>query len=176
MNNNGPELEQVIHTHRISCLSSWPIGFGALNPNPLSEYLPPSQRFHSSLLLIHFRYGPNACSNYTKVWHTTYPICGAPLSRSERRSFALLQRCVSNSPFLHVKWSPIRYGTGTICCLQCVIKSLHNYIQLYIMAKWFQVTGEFASIPSTPWINQWTLFLVSNQSIEIQDIHGPENN
>ena len=38
VNNNGTELEQVVHTHRISCLSSWPILFGALNPNPPSEY------------------------------------------------------------------------------------------------------------------------------------------
>ena len=40
----------------------------------------------SSLLLIHFCYGPNICSQCTKVWHKPYPICDAPLSRSARRS------------------------------------------------------------------------------------------
>ena len=158
MNNNSTELEQVVHTHRISCLSSWPIGFGPLNPNPPSEYLPPSQRFHSLLLLIHFRYGPNTCSNYTKVWHTTYPICGPPLSRPERRSFSLLQRCVPKSPFLHVKRSPIRSGTGT----SATVISSHKRVYVYSL---------------TLWINQWILFLVSNQSIEIQDTHHrPKDN
>ena len=38
-------------------------------------------RFHSSFQLIHFRYGSSTCSHYPKVWHRTYPICDAPLSK-----------------------------------------------------------------------------------------------
>ena len=46
-----------------------------------------------SLLLIHFRDGPNRCSHCTEVWHKTYPICDTPLSRSAwRRSFAPSQK------------------------------------------------------------------------------------
>jgi len=65
-----------------SCQSGWPREFVELNPNPLllKIYFRLS-RFQSLLLLIHFRYDPNTCSHYTKVWHRTYPICGAPLSR-----------------------------------------------------------------------------------------------
>ena len=36
INSNGTELEQVVHTHRASCRSSWPRGLGALNPSPHS--------------------------------------------------------------------------------------------------------------------------------------------
>ena len=43
--------------------------------------------FHSSLLLIHFRDGPNRWSYCTKVWHRIPPLCDTPLSRSARRSF-----------------------------------------------------------------------------------------
>ena len=42
--------------------------------------------FQSSLLLIHFRYGPNTCSNFTTGCHRTYSRCDAPFSRSARRS------------------------------------------------------------------------------------------
>ena len=54
-------------------------------------------RFHSSFLLIHFRYGPNTCSLSTKVLHRkAYPICDAPLSGSARRSFTPLQKSRQN--------------------------------------------------------------------------------
>ena len=62
--------------------------------------------FSSSFLLFHSCYGPNTCSHCTEVWHRTYPICDAPLSRTARRSFASLQQ----SPFLWVNRSPIWYG------------------------------------------------------------------
>ena len=47
----------------------------------------------SSFLRIHFIYGSNTLH---KVWHRTYPICNAPLSRSARRSFSLLQKSLRN--------------------------------------------------------------------------------
>ena len=65
-----------------------------------------SSGFQSSLLLIHFRYGPNTCSYYTEVWHRTYPIWDAWLSRSARGNFTPLQK----SPFLGVNTSPMRYN------------------------------------------------------------------
>ena len=37
MNNNVAELEQVVQTHRASCPSGLPRGFGTLNPNPHSQ-------------------------------------------------------------------------------------------------------------------------------------------
>ena len=65
-----------------SCQSGRRREFGELNPSPLlvKIYFRLS-RFQSLLLLIHFRYDPNTCSHYTKVWHRTSPICGGPLSR-----------------------------------------------------------------------------------------------
>ena len=33
LNRDGPELEQVVHTHPTSCRNGWPKGFGALNPS-----------------------------------------------------------------------------------------------------------------------------------------------
>ena len=48
--------------------------------------------FHSWLLLIYFRDGPNRCSHYTKLWHRTYPICDTSLSRSARSTFAPSQK------------------------------------------------------------------------------------
>ena len=32
MDNNGTELELVVHTHRTSCRSGWTTGFGELKP------------------------------------------------------------------------------------------------------------------------------------------------
>ena len=79
-----------------SCQSGRRREFGELNPSPLlvKIYFRLS-RFQSLLLLIHFRYDPNTCSHYTKVWHRTSPICGVPLSRltwrGELKSQSLLQ-------------------------------------------------------------------------------------
>ena len=46
--------------------------------------------------LTHSHYGPNACSNGTKVWLKTYPVCDAPLSNSALRSLVLLQNSRRN--------------------------------------------------------------------------------
>ena len=54
-----------------------------LNPALILEFLLPCQW----ILLIHFGYGPNTCSHYTKVWHSTHLMCNAPLSTSEKCSF-----------------------------------------------------------------------------------------
>ena len=46
---------------------------------------------------IHFRYGPNTCFIYcTMVWHRTYTIRDALLSRSARRKYAALQKSRKN--------------------------------------------------------------------------------
>ena len=75
----------------------WPWGFGELNPSPHSWiFTSVRQWVQSSLLLIHFRYGPNTCSYCTTLWHRTYPICDSPLSRSARRCFAPSQKCHQN--------------------------------------------------------------------------------
>ena len=39
--------------------------------------------FHYSFLLIYVGYGPNTCSNYTKLWHRTY----LTISRRRRREY-----------------------------------------------------------------------------------------
>ena len=51
------------------------------------KYILSSQWSKLSLLLIHFRKGPNICLHCSKTWHRTYPICHAPLSKSGRCSF-----------------------------------------------------------------------------------------
>ena len=51
------------------------------------KFLLSSQWSKLSLLLIHFRKGPNICLHCSKTWHRTYPICHAPLSKSARYSF-----------------------------------------------------------------------------------------
>ena len=48
--------------------------------------------FQPSLLLIHFRHGPNRCSHCTEVWQKTFPVCDTPLSRSAGRRFAPSQK------------------------------------------------------------------------------------
>ena len=48
--------------------------------------------FQSPLLPTYFCDGLNRCSHITKVWHKTYPIWHAPLSRSARRRFAPPQK------------------------------------------------------------------------------------
>ena len=72
--------------------------------------------FQSSLLLIHFRYGPNTCSSGTKEWDRTYPIGDAPLRcrdapLSARHSFVPLQKSRKNhrsycerKPFNYPVW------------------------------------------------------------------------
>ena len=100
MNSNVPERQKLVHTHRTSFRRDWPRGFDALNSSRHSWiFTSVLVRFQSSLLLIHFRYGLNTRSYYTKEWHRTYPICYSPLSLSVRRSFATWQksRCHNRS-------------------------------------------------------------------------------
>lgn len=73
-----------VHGKRKSCRRVWSRGpFGELKSSPHSWILLPCQW----ILLIHFGYGPNTCSHYTKVWHSTHLMCDAPLSTSEKCSF-----------------------------------------------------------------------------------------
>ena len=82
--------EQVVRTHWTSYQSSRPRVSGAYNPSTLSWIF--TSQFGlswswSSLLIIHFHYGPNTCSHCVKVRHRTYseiPICDALFSRSSR--------------------------------------------------------------------------------------------
>ena len=97
MNNNGRQLEQVVHTHiehHIMCVAQrvWLSGSQSLILNIYFRL----SGLQSSFLRIHLRYGPNTCSHYTKVWHWTCPICDAPLSRSARRSLDLLHKSPRN--------------------------------------------------------------------------------
>ena len=91
------------HTeHIVPRRGGWPRGFGAQNFSPHSWISPSvTKGFQSSLLLIHFRYGPNTCSSGTKGWHRTYPIGDAPLRcrdapLSARHSFVPLQKSRPN--------------------------------------------------------------------------------
>ena len=76
--------------------SSWPWGFDVLDPSTsifTSVSVDSSPR---SYLITSGRLCPNSFSHDTKVWHTTYPICDAPLFRSARRSFVPLQKSRRN--------------------------------------------------------------------------------
>ena len=64
-------------------------------------------KFQPLLLLIYFREGSNRYSHSTKVWHKTYPICDATLSRSAR--LRSVTEIAPKSPSLSVNRSPIRY-------------------------------------------------------------------
>ena len=49
--------------------------------------------FQSSLLLIHFCYGPNTCVHYTQEWYRISSICdSSPLQTPVRRSFTYRNR------------------------------------------------------------------------------------
>ena len=77
-----PKAAQVVHTHRTSCGGGWPRGFGELNSSPHSWIFAPvsvGSSPHSYLFTsVTGRIGVHC----TKVWHKTYPICDAALSRS----------------------------------------------------------------------------------------------
>ena len=78
----GPKAAQVFHTHRTSCRGGWPRGFGELNSSPHSWIFAPvsvgSSRHSYLFTSVTGRIGVHC----TKVWHKTYPICDAALSRS----------------------------------------------------------------------------------------------
>ena len=80
-------------------------GLGYLDPSPHSWIFP-------------------TISHCTKVWHRTYPIWNIPLSRSERYSFAPLQKsrqslclflCVKSSPI----WWSFQASTKATRYIQC---------------------------------------------------------
>ena len=99
VNSNGTKLEQVGHTHRTSRRSSWPERvWRAKSQSSLLNFYFRLRRFQFSLLFIYFRYGPNSCSLYTKVWHRTYPICDSPFSRWARRGAVQLHSVTKVSP------------------------------------------------------------------------------
>ena len=88
----GLWVAQVVHTYQTSCRLSRPRGFGALNSSPHSWIFTSVFGLQPSLLLIHFRHGPNRCSHCTEVWQKTFPVCDTPLSRSAGRRFAPSQK------------------------------------------------------------------------------------
>ena len=85
--------------------------------------------FQSSLLLIHFRFCPNTCSYYTEVWHRTYPIWHASLSRSAHGIFTPLQK----SPFLGVNTSPMRYDFHFCRRKSHLVLCKHSLIHLLVI-------------------------------------------
>ena len=105
MNSNGPELEQVVHTHRISSWSAWPKGFGKLNPR-LHSWINPEHLLLSLLL------APNNSLplDPTKVWHRIYPICDTLLLEIGTAQLRSFTEIAPPQPFLRVNHSPIRYG------------------------------------------------------------------
>ena len=80
---------QVVHTHRTSCWHCWPRGLGGLNSSPNSKIFT-SVSVGSSPRSYLFTSASDVFR--TKVWHKTYPIYHAPLSRSAGRNFAPSQK------------------------------------------------------------------------------------
>ena len=109
-----PKAAQVVHTHRTSCGGGWPRGFGELNSSPHSRIFAPvsvGSSPHSYLF--------TSVTGRTKVWHKTYLICDAPLSRSagpaQLRPVTEIARpqpflCVNRRPF----WHDFRGGANSI--------------------------------------------------------------
>ena len=83
------ELEQVVHTHRISWQSGWRKGFGELNPSPRS-WIFTSVAVESSPHSYLF----TSATGCTKVLHKTYPVYDAPLLISARRTKCWWGQCV----------------------------------------------------------------------------------
>ena len=111
MNSNSTELKQVVHTHRTSCRSSWPRGFGKLNTSPrswiftsvsvdfsLSSYfsLPPRSEYLFTLR-------QTEAQNLSDMWRSTLEIGAAQL-----RSVTEIS---PKSPFSCVNRSPIWYDS-----------------------------------------------------------------
>ena len=92
----------------------------------------------SSVLLIYFRDGPNSWLHCTKVWHKTYPLCDAPLSRLVRRSFAPSQPFLCVNHLIKVKTCPDRLNQtqGHKILLKWV----------YLMSIWLLKSPYFTSV------------------------------
>ena len=95
MDNNGTELELVVHTHRTSCRSGWTTGFGELKPQSLllNIYFRLSG-FQSLLPLIHFSNGSIPAQTVPKSG--SEPIRYVTLQFRVRRGFAPLQKSRRN--------------------------------------------------------------------------------
>ena len=59
----------ISHPHNTASYAGygWPRGFGELNPNPHSWIFTRLIPFQSSLILFHFRYGPNTCAREVRA-------------------------------------------------------------------------------------------------------------
>ena len=77
-----PKVAKVVHTHRTSCRGGWPRGFGKLNSSPHSWIFAPVSVGSSPHSYLFTSVTGQIGVHCTKVWHKTYPICDAPLSRS----------------------------------------------------------------------------------------------
>jgi len=60
---------EVVHTHRTSCRSGWPRGFGELNPSPHSSIFTsvsvdssPRSYLFTSMVQIHVQTAPKCCT------------------------------------------------------------------------------------------------------------------
>ena len=110
MNSNDTEMAHThTHTHIEHCARA--VGLPAQNPNPhcqifTSVSVDSSPRSTNSLPLR-----SEKMFTLRKVWHGTYPICDAPLSRSAWRNIArAVAEIGPKSPFLCMNGSPKRYG------------------------------------------------------------------
>ena len=96
LNRDGPELKQVVHTHRTSCRNGWPSGFGALNPSPHSLI------FTSTL-----------ADSRPRSYSFTFPLV---YHKQWNQNLFDMQRCsfkIGAAPFLCVNQRAIRCGFRT---------------------------------------------------------------
>ena len=94
MNGNRTELEQVVqsHTSNIAPERLAERGWCTKSQSSLLNIYFRVSGFQSSLLLIHFCYGPNTCLHYTQEWYRISSICDSPLQTPVRRSFTYRNR------------------------------------------------------------------------------------
>ena len=111
MNSNSTDLEQVVQSHTSNITPEWlaeRVWCTKSQSLLLNIYFRLSG-FQSSLLLIHFCYGPNTCLHYTQEWCRISSICDSPLQFRHRCSAVSLTEMAPKSPLLCVNRGPISY-------------------------------------------------------------------
>ena len=106
MNDNNPQLEQVVYTPRTSCRrNDWPRRCGEQILILTSEYFLPSQWVPvdapTHLLPLRSEY----LYTLPRRVAVSHPVCDVSLSRSARRSFAPLQKSHQEQNPYHVWFS-----------------------------------------------------------------------
>ena len=112
-------------------------------------------RFRSSFILVHFRFGPNTCSHYTKVWYRAYPICDSQLAKSAWRSIAPLQKTRRNrlsyvrAEALYI-WYEFRAGvkailySANIAIIRCTSVTTFTIISVFDLLDFMPINGPLA--------------------------------